>query len=254
MNTRYIWPIFFSLYCLVSCTNSKEKIQNIPNIPETRPEFTPNPEHDAYKVIMTGYDIASFQQHYKERIEPPELNLNQSLEGKSVSELYFLKQSLFAMKGRSFKDALSFHYFDTMDWYQPPFWKKDFKISLNKAEQDFIGRIDYELNVLTKKNVLESNLPNTENILNGFQWNEAIKHDLKDLGFYLDYSKCKQPFELYEQNRKEHIPSFITADLMLNQMHLQVIWDYVLPLRPRDNSAPDGRYVPPDSAPWGAVT
>jgi len=216
-------PRFFlicSAWLIVSCSNPKQNQQDQLDR-KSLAERPINPENNTYQVMMEDIDSTQFYQHYQTRIESPTLNLNQSFEGKSISDLGLLKNTLFAMKGKLFQDALYYAYFDTIPWYQPPFWDVNFSIKFNEDEQWFINRIDNKVSELQEYNYTTSDIPNLNNAANAFQWNTLMNSEkLKNQGFFMTPANNDQLFEIYEQNIEDNIPSFVTTDLIMHQMHL----------------------------------
>jgi hypothetical protein len=179
--------------------------------------------YNTYQVIMAGYDTGQFSQYYEKRIKPPIINLNQSLEDKTISDLYLLKNTILAMKGQTFDEAILQSYFRKIPWYQPPVWDENFVIQLTDAEHTFINRINQRIDQLSKENTLQDGEINSKNALNLFQYADLTSDDLAKIntnGFLLTDYSANQPANLYIENQKKGIPSFITTDLMLHQMHL----------------------------------
>jgi hypothetical protein len=182
-----------------------------------------DPALSSYQVHMTGYDTTSFHNFYEKRIKPPLLNLNQSLDSKSVSELFLLKNSLLAMKGTIFEDAILDRYFKQQSWYQPPFWDERFEVSLNDAESNFITRIDGRIESLLQNNYSRNAIPNPENAYNLFQFSNlpaSARHQMSQKSFIILDQEYDQPFDVYEQTEKDKLPPFISTDFILHQMHL----------------------------------
>jgi len=179
--------------------------------------------YNTYQVIMAGYDTGQFSQYYEKRIKPPIINLNQSLEDKTISDLYLLKNTILAMKGQTFDEAILHSYFRKIPWYQPPVWDENFLIQLTDAEHTFINRINQRIVQLSKENTLQDGEINSKNALNLFQYADLTSDDFAKIntnGFLLTGYSANQPANLYIENHKKGIPSFITTDLMLHQMHL----------------------------------
>ena len=220
MKSLFLYIFIFFTYGIISCNNPKKNLPESVELNEL-PDRPINPEHNSYRVQVTGFDTAQFNLHYKSRIDPPAINLNQSLDDKSISDLELLKSTLLAMKGNIFNDAIYSAYFDTIPWFQPPYWDENFTLELNEDEQWFIERINHKVSTLQKDNYTDEQLPNTRNIVNSFQWsNQYFNEKLQSNGFFLTKSELNQPFEVYEQNAINNIPSFITTDLIMHQMHL----------------------------------
>ncbi len=225
MRHFFLYNIIFLFSAFFACSDKKTDHQ-IETTPSQKPTFQElGPEFTDYHVIMTGFDSIEFNKHYKNRIEPPQINLNQSLEGMPLSALIILKNTILAMKGNLFEDAILSRYFSKFSWYQPPFWDTNFSIKLNDAEALFTKRIDYYISELRKENYRNGTIkmPNVQNIANSFQWDnfeQETSSKLAKNGFVIVPSHHNQLFDLYEQNQLDHLPSFITTDLILQQLHL----------------------------------
>lgn len=221
-----LFNTFFIFILLIGLTDcSKPKQNQVKNSQEENSEsqlLLPS-KYNSYQVVMTGYDTARFNQHYTSRIDPPLINLNQSLEGKSISDLILLKNSLLAMKGELFTDAIYDSYFRSIPWYQPPFWEKGFKIEITKEEAHFIHRIEQHLAQLLQYNYLNDGLVNPENAVNKFQFaplGQEVIDKIKTHGFVMNSGEQPHFFDVYLQNHEQVIPSFISTDLALQEMHL----------------------------------
>ena len=93
--------IIFLLAGFISCSDKKTDYQDETAKIE-KPVFTElAPEFASYHVIMTGYDTSEFHKHYEIRIDPPQIDLNQPLNNKSLSELIILKNTLLARERRT---------------------------------------------------------------------------------------------------------------------------------------------------------
>lgn len=220
MKAIHIFFLIFSANWIISCSDSKQDKED--QAKEKASLDRPiNPENSNYQVEMNGIDTALFNQYYERRIHPPVLDLNQSMGGKTISELELLKNTLLAMKGNLFDDALFHNYFDTIAWYQPPFWDSAFSITLNEDEKWFIERITAKETELKERNYNDNGTLNLDNTLNAFQWPELMNDKLlKNNGFFMESTDNSQFFDIYETNQRRQIPSFITTDLILHQMHL----------------------------------
>jgi hypothetical protein len=171
---------------------------------------------------MFGYDTATFSQHYISRTEPPPINLNEPLDGKSISDLFIMKNTLLAMKGQVFEDAILAGYFSEKNWYQPPFWDEKFTIELNEAENTFLRRIDARLKKLRMHNFTDAGWPDPRQAVNHFQFSELTSKTLADLennGFSIIDRPYDQAADIYIENLSQNFPVFITTDFMLHQMH-----------------------------------
>ena len=212
--------LLFLATMIISCNDSK-KGQEEESIEDKLQERPVDPANSSYVVQMEGIDSIDFKRYYNKRIPPPSIDLNQSVDNKIVGELELLKNTFFAMKGKIFSEAIVHNYFDTIPWYQPPFWDSLYTISLNEDERWFIDRIDARISQLAELNITETGLLNVDNTINAFQWPELMVSDqLKNQGFLMTSSHQNQLFDIYETNQNEQIPSFISTDLIMHQMHM----------------------------------
>ncbi len=222
MKRRFAFLSCIAIIILISCGEEKKSTKSDVEVSANSFELLDS-TYNAYQVVMTGYDTGQFSQYYKKRISPPVINLNQSLEGQSISELYLLKNTLLAMKGQIFQEAMLATHFRSLPWYQPPFWNENFTIRLSEAEHTFINRINQKMDQLLDENYLPSNKINVRNAINLFQFESIPKsawEKIDDNGFVLLKDPSNQPTDLYIENLEKTIPPFIATDLMLHQMHL----------------------------------
>ncbi len=162
---------------------------------------------------------------YGQTINPPEQKLTQSeIENKSVSELWILKNSIFAKYGRTFKTYELHALFMKQSWYKP---SEDFK-------QSDLSEIDlYNIDLLVnQENKLRENDYQTieqtkqvkfDNVYNTFQYpsfNNVEKEKLSKNGFIVYPTNRNQLFHIYENNDYLGIPSFISVDAVLQLYHL----------------------------------
>ena len=225
MRNLFLYFLSILIIGFFACSHKKKEPtdENSQTVEEQFEEL--GPEYTAYHVMMTGYDTTEFNKHYQNRIEPPLIDLNQSLENKSLADLVILQNTILAMKGNLFDDAILHSYFKHLPWYQPPYWDHNFSIALNAAETTFTKRIEAKIAQLRQKNYVGSSLklPNTQNIINTFQWENITPESSAKLaanGFIIEVGRYNQLFDIYEQNQQDQLPSFITTDLILQQLHL----------------------------------
>lgn len=98
-------------------------------------------------------------------------------------------------------------------------------------QQKQITNIEWnDTNTITsiKPYTVESDLSNIKNISDFQQLSELDKYMLSSNMFTIKKSEeyFEQPFELYEKNKEECIPNFITCDSILHVYHL--MYDYIL--------------------------
>ena len=172
------------------------------------------------------YKELTFEKMYNEKEDPPPFDLNMDLSSKTLSELRILRNTIFARHGYLFMDSVIRGYFNQFAWYQPVFWDLNFKIELSKEEEAFIARVkEQEVLRLTKNKVDKKGvtLGNMENIVNIEMFktmpDEAFSL-LKDRNFFLKESGYEQLYNVYEKNYYDGLPSYITADLYLELLHV----------------------------------
>lgn len=172
----------------------------------------------AILFIFLSVNIFVFGQN----ITPPNHKLNQSeIEGKSISELWLLRNSIFAKHGRPFKTYELHAYFKSQSWY---------KLTTKFKSSDLSSTDTYNVNLLYKQetkirnnNYLSSGKVNFDNIYNIFQYpkfNDYEQNLLEKNGFVVLPTDKQQMFHIYENNDYLGIPSFISVDAVLQLYHL----------------------------------
>ncbi len=212
----------FVFLCNFSCTDRKYSDDAIDQQEVTVLVQPLDSVYNSYRVSMSGYDTAIFNKHYKNRTEPPFINLNESLDGKSISDLFLMKNTLLAMKGQIFEDAILAGYFGEKNWYQPPYWDEAFAIELNEAENTFLHRIDARLKTLRMQNFTNTGWPDPQQAINLFQFSDLTIETIADLernGFTIIDRPYEKASDIYTENIVQNFPVFITTDFMLHQMH-----------------------------------
>lgn len=216
-----IIPVF--LLMLFSCENRQKTASETSSSQSVKTLPQLDSSYNSYRVVMTGVDAELFRKHHGERVEPPILNLNQSLDDLTLSELYILRNTVFAMKGGSFEDAILHHYFNKLPWYQPPFWDESFSPDMNEAEKIFIERIDQKITATKSTgNNVSDQMALTDHAVNTFQFDNLSGESYESVemnGFVVGGKYYDQPTEIYRENFREALPSYITSDLILYQMH-----------------------------------
>lgn len=175
------------------------------------------------KLIL--FLLISINLCYGQTINPPVRKLTQSeIENKSVSELWTLRNSIFAKYGRTFKTYELHALFMKQSWYKP---SENFK-------QSDLSEVDlYNIDMLVnQENKLRENDYQTigqtqqikfENVYNSFQYpsfNNIEKEKLSKNGFIVYPTNRDQLFHIYENNDYLGIPSFISVDAVLQLYHL----------------------------------
>ena len=156
--------------------------------------------------------------NFKEPIDPS------TLKDKSVSELWLMRNEIFARHGRPFKTYELFAYFSSKKWYKPS--EKYSQKLLSKTEMRNAQIILEEEKKRREKDYYVRDgdtLVNFKNVYNIFQYPEFHENEIETLekyGFVAFHSKWKQLFHLYEQNDYYGIPSFISVDVILQLYHI----------------------------------
>ena len=162
---------------------------------------------------------------FGQTIIPPERKLTQSVIGnKTISELWVLRNSIFAKHGRTFKTYELHALFMKQSWYKP---SKSFKRSdLSQIDLFNINLLHTQEKRLKKNNYLndkETKRVKFENVYNAFQYpsfNNYEKEKLSNNGFLVYPTNQNQLFHIYENNDYLGIPSFISVDAVLQLYHL----------------------------------
>ncbi|MEA3451533.1 MAG: DUF3160 domain-containing protein, partial [Bacteroidota bacterium] len=159
---------------------------------------------------------------FGQNITPPKHKLNQSeIENKNISELWLMRNSIFAKHGRPFSTYELHAYFKSQSWY---------KLTTKFKSTDLSSTDTYNVNLLYKQeqklqknNYLSSGELNYNNIYNIFQYpefNNYEKNLLQKNGFVVLPTDNQQMFHIYENNDYLGIPSFISVDAVLQLYHL----------------------------------
>lgn len=175
------------------------------------------------KLIL--FLLISINLCYGQTINAPERKLSQSeIKNKSVSELWILRNSIFAKYGRTFKTYELHALFMKQSWYKPS----------EKFKQSDLSEIDlHNINLLVnQENKLRKNDYQTieqtkqvkfDNVYNTFQYpsfSNIEKEKLSENGFIVYPTNRDQLFHIYENNDYLGIPSFISVDAVLQLYHL----------------------------------
>jgi hypothetical protein len=147
-----------------------------------------------------------------------------SLEGKSLEELYLMRNEIYARHGKPFKVHELNTYFQSQDWYELDGDYNDSRIS--KPELDMAAMIRKKETELLKNNYLTDNgqkRMNFNNILNKSQFGSFTKEEIEKLtthGFLVVPAQHEQFFYVYEDNFYKGIASFVTTDSVLQLYHM----------------------------------
>src|SRR5689334_9238707 len=135
---------------LGACTSNKGSNEETGSTPpqSTAVDFELSEDKSA---LAAYYNLGHIKEWYPERILPPKFDYTVDLSNKSVTELWLLRNEIFARNGYLFDDAVLRGYFNQYKWYQPVFDVPDFKVQLNQQEQDFVNKVTARENELKKQ-------------------------------------------------------------------------------------------------------
>ncbi|MBL0174460.1 MAG: DUF3160 domain-containing protein [Ignavibacteria bacterium] len=172
------------------------------------------------------YESNQFRNRYGERVLPPPIDLAQDIDAKSLEDLRFLRNTVYARKGHLFKDAALRAVFQAFDWYQPIWWEKDFAVTLDAQEQAFVARLKTREDALLARNFTGDGIArkaDVRNLVNTRQFagiSDTLRTKLGEHGFAIVPERQLQLFDIYEENDYNLVPSFVTTDLYLQLMHM----------------------------------
>jgi hypothetical protein len=153
-----------------------------------------------------------------------------SLEGKSVEQLYLMRNEIFARHGKPFKTYELDQYFHAQPWYKLDLEFSDARLTATeKANASLLLQREKEL---LKRNILEeAGGPRLSvgNVYNRRQFGAFSEGDLEKLsknGILIAPARHEQFFHLYEDNAYKGVASFVTADAVLQLYH--VFFDFAL--------------------------
>lgn len=154
---------------------------------------------------------------------PPAVLLAESdLSGKTLQELWLMRNEIFARHGRPFKTYELYAYFKGKGYKL----KKDYsEASLTPIERKNVALLERLEKELLKRNYVTENGREKivlGNVLNRFQFpafNEAQSGMLAANGFLVLPTKSKQLFHILEQNDYAGVPSLVTTDVILQVYH-----------------------------------
>jgi hypothetical protein len=153
-----------------------------------------------------------------------------SLDGKTLEEIYLMRNEIYARHGKPFMTHELHPYFKSQDWY-----KLDVKYSdsrLSKTNWKNIAILKAKEEELLKQNYLTKDGQqriNLKNIINARQFGTFSSEELEKLsanGFLVVPAKYEQLFHVYDLNHYYGIANFVTTDSVLQLYHL--FFDYTL--------------------------
>ncbi|MCX5797646.1 MAG: DUF3160 domain-containing protein [Elusimicrobia bacterium] len=144
------------------------------------------------------------------------------LSGKTLQELWLMRNEVFARHGRPFK-TYELHSYFMGKGYKP---KKDYsEASLSPVERKNVALLERLEKELAKRDYITENGKEKValgNVLNKFQFpafNEAQSGLLAANGFLVLPTKSKQLFNILEQNDYSGAPNLVTTDVILQVYH-----------------------------------
>ncbi|MBP7865160.1 MAG: DUF3160 domain-containing protein [Acidobacteria bacterium] len=153
-----------------------------------------------------------------------------ALAGKTLAELRWLRNEIYARHGRPFKAYDLHSFFMGAGWYRPDPKYADSR--LTPAETANVERVlarERELMAANFSGEGDARRVNVDNVVNPNQFRPLGPEDRERLsrnGFLMLPTPQDQLFYLYENNDYQGIPSFITTDAVLQLYH--VFFDYSL--------------------------
>lgn len=213
------------LCAVINCTSKKSAIEE----PKAAPTQTiGNVEYEVSedKASLAEYHkLEHIKEWYPEQILPPVFDFNVDLSNKSITELWLLRNEIFARNGYLFEDAILRGHFNQFKWYQPIFDVPGFKLQLNKQEQQFIDQVLKRENELSGDRYVaqgQYKMINVDHVYNLIQFKSVadnLKASLSKNNFAVVPAKHEQLFHVYDNNHYEYIPNFITTDIYLQVLH-----------------------------------
>lgn len=168
----------------------------------------------------------------------PPFDLQQDLQGKTLSQLRILRNTIPARYGYLFMKADLRDYFDHTYWYRPLMearWygqcaysglKPAPAIAYTAAEEAFLDRVKAEEEKRLQKNFIVKNgkrYPNVQNMVNLGQYQalpDAFRDKLAYHALAIVPNNNIQFFHLYEQNDYSQAQNFVTSDALLQLFHM----------------------------------
>ena len=175
----------------------------------------------------------------------------QELEGKTLQEIYMMRNEIYARRGRPFKTYELNNYFRSQSWYKIGV-QEDGTVTYSDVLLTETDRKNVETLLRKEKELLQQNYIeingekriNVNNIINTWQFGQFSQDDLENLSKYgfvvfpcrypdksqeaVDYRPApyEQFFWLYEDNNYHGVANFITTDAILQLYH--IFFDFTL--------------------------
>lgn len=177
------------------------------------------------EALQAYYQLEHIKEWYPERILPPQFDYSIDLSARTPAELWLLRNEIFARNGYLFEDAVLRGHFNEYKWYQPIFDVPEFKVVLNKEEQDFVNRVLAREQELAPGRYVKQgafDMIAYDHIYNTIQFKEipaTLREALVNKNFAIVPAEHEQLYHVYENNHYEYVPNFITTDLYLQLLH-----------------------------------
>lgn len=232
MQTRFSFSnitllLIFVLFLLAGCSSKKSGEALVQEALSSTDETTAiNYDTAEDKSAVTNvYELEHMKEWYPERILPPDFDYSLDISKKSVTELWLLRNEIFARNGYLFDDAILRGYFNQFKWYQPVFDVPEFKIQLNKQEQNFVNKLIVREDELkaqryaSKDNYSMISMDHVYNLMQFQDVPQVLTDQLSKTNFAIVPEKHEQLFHVYDENHYQYIPSFISTDIYLQVLH-----------------------------------
>lgn len=167
------------------------------------------------------YKSKDFKMRYGKKSNKLKINYSQNLDALSLQELRLLKFTLLAKNGYIFQDAYLRDYFCGQAWFQPIYWDKPFKLPIDKKDLAFYSAIKIKEEALLKSRSKDTTF-HLKDLCNKdiFNVDTTEIHTLEKNGFIITPPSKENFWSLYEENRYQKVPSFVTTDAFLHVVNL----------------------------------
>jgi hypothetical protein len=167
------------------------------------------------------YKSKDFKIRYGKKSNKLKINYSQNLDALSLQELRLLKFTLLAKNGYIFQDAYLRDYFCGESWFQPIYWDKPFTLPIDKKDLAFYSAIKIKEEALLKSRSKDTTF-HLKDLCNKdiFNVDTTEIHILEKNGFIITPPSKENFWSLYEENRYQKVPSFVTTDAFLHVVNL----------------------------------
>jgi hypothetical protein len=215
--------IVFIAFMLADCS-SKQVNEEQPGTFRVASEVVYDVTDDK-ATLEAYYQREHMKEWYTERIMPPTFVYDQDISEKSITELWLLRNEIYARNGFLFDDAILRGYFNQFKWYQPVFDIPEFKVLLNEQEHRFVEKALAQESKLMKQRYQkqgEFTMINFGHVYNAMQFksiSDQLRKALSENNFAIVPAKHEQFYHVYDNNHYQYVPSFITTDSYLQILH-----------------------------------